>query len=187
MLKNAVLNSQMSTNHMVCVTYYSYRSYTFDWEVIFSNFQPSWTFAKLRVNRVQPWRSPLDCDLKSFEILFLDFVNLLTSSSVSVYLHLSVGHFMTRASRWSSKRLQDLKFDWLQVQLTFRLVSPMSLESGTTAQLGIKWLLKWGHFSRSLICNYTISFIEVIWVNDVKIKKCPEITPNWPFISQTLK
>ena len=35
----------------------------------------------------------------SFEILFLDFVNLLTSSSVSVYLHLSVGHFMTRAPR----------------------------------------------------------------------------------------
>ena len=86
-------------------------------------------------------------------ILFLDFVNPLTGSSVSVYLHLSVGQFMTRAPSWSLKWLQDLKFDWLQVQLTFRLVSPVF---GSTSQLRIKWLLKWGHFSRSLeLQNFT--------------------------------
>ena len=125
MLKNAVLNSQMSTNHMVCVTHNVLLIIflIFIWlrGHFFSNFQPSWTFAKLRVNRVQPWRSPLDCDLKSFEILFLDFVNSLTGF-VSVYLHLSVGQLMTRASRssWNDlKRLQD--------RLTFRLTSSADL------------------------------------------------------------
>ena len=116
MPKNAALNSPMSINHTV--SYFN-----------FWNFDPQVQKRGLSkcqvdiVNRGQP------CKSLWFEmILFLDFVNPLTGSSVSVYLHLSVGQFMTRAPSWSLKWLQDLKFDWLQVQLTFRVWSSDSCQ-----------------------------------------------------------
>ena len=99
----------------------------------------------LGVNRVQPWKSPRVCGLKSFEILFLDFVNPLTDF-VSVYLHLSVGQFMTRASSLS---WNHLKFNQLQVRLTLRGSEPLRLRSSAENEIHVEWLSKKRHCIRS--------------------------------------
>ena len=81
---------------------------------------------------------------------------------------------MTCAPSWSLKWLQDLKFDWIQVQLTFRLVSVTPV-FGSTAQLGIKWLLKWGRVQGHW--NNRISLINVVSKNMTwKLNTAPK----WP-------
>ena len=85
---------------------------------------------------------------------------------------------MTRAPSLSLNWLQDLKFDWLQVQLTFRLVLPVFR---STAQLGINWLLKWGHFPRSLQLHnfsYQIDFKKWRW-NQTSCLKMTQIDLLW--------